>query len=252
MTKVITFGIQKGGSAKTTTSGVVAHLLSQNHRVLAVDLDSQGNLTELITQQDIYDFHGHTVLEALKEQNAEPYINRWSDNLHLLTADDLLATFSRWLYLDYTGEPAMVLRDTLESVKHNYDYIVLDTPPALGDITINALSASDAVVALFEPSRFCYSALQRFIETVVHVQDQVNGDLQLAGILVTMLDKRRSDARALLEILREDHEEKVFNTVITRRAATGRLGIEGFRNNPELKNAVMPYTTLIEELLQRV
>ncbi|MGN7309312.1 ParA family protein, partial [Bacillus subtilis] len=87
--KIITFGIQKGGSSKTTTSGIVSYLLSQDYRVLAVDMDSQGNLTELLTMRDIEDFRGMTVLEAMEEQDASGYICRITDTLHLLPAEDL-------------------------------------------------------------------------------------------------------------------------------------------------------------------
>lgn len=252
MAKVISFGIQKGGAAKTTSSGITAYLLSQNYKVLAVDLDSQGNLTELLTQRDIYDFHGQTVLEALKERNAKNYIHPLSDNLHVMTAEDLLATFPRYLYTEYRGNKSLVLRETLESVKGDYDYIIIDTPPALGDQTINALSASDAVVIMFETSKFCYSALGRFIETVGHVQDMVNPDLKIAGILRTIVDARRSDSKAFVELIDEEYPSMAFNTIIARKAATGRLTISGFTDNPELSQAIEQYRKFVKELISRV
>jgi chromosome partitioning protein len=252
MAKIITFGIQKGGSAKTTSSGITAYLLSEKYRVLAVDLDSQGNLTELLTQRDIYDFHGRTVLEAMKEKNARPYIHPVSESLHLLTAEDHLATFSRWLYSSYQGNKSLVLKETLESVKDEYDFIIIDTPPALGDQTINALSASDAVVAMFETSKFCYSALSRFLETVVHVQEKVNPDLKVAGILRTMIDSRRVDNKALLELVEEEYNDWCFETVIYRKASTGRLSISGFQDNREVNQAVSQYRDFLKELINRV
>ncbi|NKQ22778.1 ParA family protein [Brevibacillus laterosporus] len=251
--KVISFGIQKGGAAKTTSSGITAYLLSQlSHRVLVVDMDSQGNITELLTQQDIYSFHGKTVLEALKDRDASKYIHRVTDNLHLMTAEDLLATFPRYLYTEYKGNKSLVLRETLESVREDYDYIIIDTPPALGDQTINALSASDAVVIMFESSKFCYSALERFIETVGHVKEMVNPDLKIAGILRTIVDVRRSDAKAFVELIEEEYPDMAFETVITRKAQTGRLTIHGFKDNPELKLAVQQYQDFIKELIDRV
>lgn len=257
MAKVITFGVQKGGSGKTTSAGVSAWLLSQDKKVLAVDLDSQGNLTELLTQQDIYDFTGRTILEAMKEQNAEPYIHRITDNLHIITAEDLLATLPRWVYREYerqnpAGNPSLILKETLASVRDDYDYIIIDTPPALGDQTINALAASDAVVALFESSKFCYSALERFIETIVHIQSQLNPDLQIAGILRVMIDSRRIDNKALIDLVEQEYEGLTFETVIQRKAATGRLSINGFFENAELKQAVEPYQGFLKELLDRV
>lgn len=252
MAKVIVFSIQKGGAGKTTTSGVVAHLLSQTHKVLAVDLDSQGNLTELMTQQDIYDFHGSTILEAMKVKDARGYIHKVTEQLSILTADDLLATFPRWLYDEYRGNRALVLRETLMTVQDDFDFIIIDTPPALGDQTINALSAADHVVAMFETSKFCYSALGRFLETVVHVQERVNPDLKLAGILRAMIDSRRSDNKALLELVEEEYSEMVFKTIINRQAAVGRLSISGFKGNAELSTALSQFKPFVKELLEHV
>lgn len=252
MAKTIVFSVQKGGSAKTTSAGIVSYLLSRSFRTLAVDLDAQGNLTELLTGRDIYDFHGRTVLEALKDGNAKPYIHHALDNLDILTADDLLATFSRWLYTDYKGNRSLVLQEVLRPLQASYDYIIIDTPPALGDQTINALGAADAVVVMFEPSRFCYSAIGRFLETVVHVQERVNPELKVAGILSSIIDKRRTDSKALMELLSEEYKDLIFETVITRKAATGRLSIEGFVDNPEINDAVEQYVPFVEELLKRV
>jgi chromosome partitioning protein len=252
MAKVITFGIQKGGSSKTTTSGIVAYLLSQSHKVLAVDLDSQGNLTELLTQRDIYDFHGSTVFEALKERNARKHIKVITDNLHILTAEDHLATLASWLYANYNGNKSLLLMETLEDVQDDYDYIIIDTPPALGEQTINALAASNAVVAMFEASKFCYSALGRFLETIVHVQNLVNKDMKIAGILRCMIDTRRTDNKALIELVEEEYKDLCFKTIITRTAATGRLSINGFNGNPELTQALAQYQGFVEELLERV
>lgn len=253
MAKVITFGIQKGGSSKTTTSGIVAYLLSQKHRVLAVDMDSQGNLTELLTQRDIYDYHGRTIFEALQVQNAEDFIHPITDNLHIITADDHIARFASWLYgSSYKGNMSLVLMETLESVQDRYDYIIIDTPPALGEQTVNALAAANYVVAMFEASKFCYSAMSRFLETCIHVQEKVNRDMQIAGILRCMIDTRRTDNKALIELVEEEYEDLCFKTIITRTAATGRLSINGFTDNSELNHAVTQYRSFVEELIERV
>jgi chromosome partitioning protein len=252
MAKVISFGIQKGGSAKTTTSGVVAYILSQTYKVLAVDLDSQGNLTELLTQRDIYDFHGSTVFEALMEKDAKKHIKVITENLHILTAEDHLARLAGWLHSNYTGNKSLILMETLEDVQDDYDFIIIDTPPALGEQTINALAASHAIVAMFEASKFCYSALGRFLETCLHVQKLVNKDMKIAGILRCMIDTRRTDNKALIELVEEEYEDLCFKTVITRTAATGRLSINGFIDNPELNQALQQYQSFVKELLERV
>ncbi|MEK4360789.1 ParA family protein [Paenibacillus sp. FSL M7-1455] len=250
--KVISFGIQKGGSSKTTTSGVVSYLLSQNYRVLAIDMDSQGNLTELLTQRDIYDFHGKTILEALQKRDANGYIYQVTDNLHLIGAEDHLATFSRWLYGNYRGNQALVMSDMLDTVRDKYDYIIIDTPPALGDQTMNALSASDYVVAMFEASKFCYSALGRFLESCVHVQTQVNPDLKIAGILRGLIDARRTDNKALIDLVQQEYGDLCFKTILIRNAAAGRLSINGLFDNNEMNAATRHYKLFVKELLERV
>lgn len=255
MAKIIAFGIQKGGAAKTTTTGITAYILaSQGYKVLCVDLDSQGNLTELLTLTDVQEFRGRTSLEALQEGDPRPYVIAVSDNIHLVPAEDLLATFSKWLYVDYRGSVQRVslLKAMLEHVKDAYDYILLDTPPALGDITINALVASDAVVPLFETSKFCHSALGRFLETVDIVREHANPSLKVAGILRAMIDNRRNDSKQLIELIAKEYPSITFQTVIKRSAATGRIAIEGFFNNKEVSEAVEQYYPFVEELKQNV
>ena len=252
VTKIISFGIQKGGSSKTTTSGVTAYLLSKQYKVLAIDMDSQGNLTEFLGRKDVAYFSGQTILEAMKNQDVTNYIYEITDTLHLVPADDLLATFSRWLYNDHRGNKANVLLETLKPVIEQYDYIILDTPPALGDLTINALAASDRVVAMFEASVFCYSALGRFLETCWHVREKVNPRLAVAGILRGLIDARRTDNKALISQVAETYGELCFDTVLTRNAAAGRLPLVGFENNGELDKAVRQYEYFVKELLERV
>jgi chromosome partitioning protein len=264
MGKVITFGIQKGGSSKSTSSCITAYLLSQNHKVLMVDMDSQGNATELVTNcEDIYDYTGYTILEAIKEVAREEitgekadiskYIHKVNDNLDVMTAEDLLATFSRFIYTEYKGKNHLsLLSKTLERVKDNYDYIVIDTAPALGDATLNALTASDKVVIMFEPSKFCYNAVPRFIETVEIVKENANPNLDIAGILTTIVDARRMDGKVLLDLMQEEYGDLLFATTIKRRATTGRISISGFIDNPELEEATADYKRFVKELLERV
>ena len=250
--KIISFGIQKGGSSKTTTSGVVSYLLSRDHKVLAIDMDSQGNLTEFLGRKDVEYFSGRTILEAMQAEDVTDFIFEITDNLHLVPADDLLATFSRWLYNNYRDDKAKVLYKSLEPVMDIYDYIILDTPPALGDLTINALSASDRVVAIFEASIFCYSALGRFLETCWHVREKVNPRLAVAGILRGLIDARRTDNKALISQVYDTYGELCFDTILTRNAAAGRLPLVGFENNNELDRAVAQYEGFVKELLERV
>lgn len=250
MGKVITFGVEKGGAAKTTTCGVIAYLLSQKKRVLVVDMDSQGNLTELLTGMDSAEFAGRSILTAMQDNNSDKYTVVLNDKLHLIAGQTELAKFPRWLYEQYKGDKSLALRQVLEQVKENYDYVLIDTPPALGDATINALSASNFVIAMYEASKYCYSALGRFLNTAKAVKT-INPELKVAGIVTTLMDSRRADNKALLELVKEEYKDLCFKTVIYRKAATGRLSIYGFDENHELKQAVIQFEPLLKEIVKK-
>jgi chromosome partitioning protein len=249
----ISFGIQKGGVGKTTTTAVTAYLLAKEYKVLAVDFDSQGNLTQMLTQQNIYDFTKRTVLEAVKEKNPDPYIHAISDQLHILPAEDFLATFSRYLYTKYSGHKALLLKETLEKVEDRYDFIVIDLPPNLGDQTINGLGASDFAVVLLQSEPFCYDALDRYLETLQEVQKEINPNLRLGGILTSMLDARTSIDGAILQQAREDYEDVVFQSVIKRKSRLKEFALTGIQDQTKNdREALAPYSEFVKELIERV
>lgn len=252
---IISFGIQKGGAGKTTTTAITAFLLAKlGKKVLAVDFDSQGNLTQFITQRNIYDFTKKTVLEALKVQNAEPYIHNVFENLDILPAEDLLITFSSWLYKKYHGtDPASVLRETLSSVKDQYDFILIDLPPNLGDHTINGLTASDFAVVMLQSEPFCHDALERYLETLQLIKAKTNSSIVLAGILTVMLDARTTLDSVILEKVRDEYEDIVFQSVIKRRSRIKEFTVTGLQLTTKADyEALEPYNQFVKELLERV
>lgn len=250
---IVSFGIQKGGAGKTTTAAITSFLLSKEYKVLAVDFDSQGNLTQFLTQRNIYDFTGVTVLEAIKALDPKPYIYPISDTLHILPAEDLLVTFTRYLYQSYKGDPSHLLRVALDSIKDEYDFIVIDLPPNLGEQTINALTASDYAVVMLQSEPFCYDALDRYLETLIEVQKRTNPDLILAGILTSMLDSRTTLDAAILDKARSEYEDVVFNSVVKRRNRIKEFSIMGIQNQTKADaEALEPYVAFVKELLDRV
>lgn len=263
MAYTLTFGIQKGGCGKTTSTAIIAYLLAEKgYKVLVVDADPQGNLTECFLPDKTMRDHRNEgvggILEALEKGKTRENIRPLTDNLHLLIGNELLGTFPR---PGYKGNVLQSMKKALSSVQNNYNYILIDSAPALNYLLISSLNASNGVVALFETSKFCYSALFSFYETVMTVKNRTpegaggtNPQLDFVGILCSLVDNRRSDNRDFLSLLREDEElgDYCFDTVIQRRAATGRLPIAGFFENPELNQAIEQYRPLLKEVLSRV
>lgn len=255
MAITISLGIQKGGCSKTSTSGILIHFLNRDgKKVLAIDMDSQGNLTELLTSKPCMDFEKQTILEAMIEKDPEKYIYRISDQLDLLPSNNLLAMLPRHLYQEFGFNNAAIylqLTELLQPLKEKYDYIIIDTPPALSEHTLNALAASDFVIVMYESSQWCYSAIPNFMGSV-EVAKNLNPDLRIAGILRTLNDVRRYDSKEFNEMIQEEYPELVFDTIIRRKASTGRLPIFGFEGNKELQDAIDQFVPFYKELLHRV
>ncbi len=254
--KIITFGISKGGCSKSTTSGITARLLSEEKRVLCIDMDGQGNLTSFLTgEYDICSvFENRTVLEAIIEGNAKPYILRLTDNLHLIPSNDFLATLPRIMFQEKKGLDA--LSKALEPVLDSYDYIIIDTPPNLGEQTILSLCtyspAGSYAVIMFDGSMFCYYAIQKFIDIVEESRSISKNNLEVAGILFAIIDTRAKENDSMVELIDEEYEGKRFSAIIKRKAATRRLPINGFEDNKELNSALEYYIPFVKELEERV
>lgn len=262
MAITITMGIQKGGCGKSTTTGILSYLLkTDGYRVLAIDMDSQGNLTELLSELPSNEFMGKSVLEAIQQNDIKSYIVPISENLDLLPANNFLATLPRWIYtgktysgetINFSGNPSLILDSVLEQVRDEYDFIIIDTPPSLSEQTTNALCASEFVVVLFESSNWCYSAIPNFMDSVTSANEFGKRDTKVVGILRTLNDVRRSDAKAFNEMIEEDYPNEVFKTIITRKAPIGRLSLYGFNENSELRQALEQYKRFYKELIKRV
>jgi chromosome partitioning protein len=246
---IISFANQKGGCGKSTSASICSYLLSMDYRVCLVDMDAQANASRMVSKKDQGE---EKIMTALVERNASPYIRWVSENFSLLPAEPLLSNFDDYLREEVDSEKRpFVLKETLDTIK-DFDYIIIDCPPNLGNALTNALTASDFVVVMFEPSQFCYDALETFFNTLEDIQQYSNPRLKIAGILPTLVDLRRSDVKAFLELVRDDYGDWVFETCIKRQAATGRLPVDGIVNNTELIQAIEPYTHFVEELLTRL
>jgi chromosome partitioning protein len=254
--KIITFGISKGGCSKSTSSGITSFLLSTDEKVLAIDMDGQGNLTSFLTgEYDICNvFEEKTILEAILEEDARSYIIKIKENLDLIPSNDFLATLPRKMF--EKGLKLDALQKALEPVMEDYDWIIIDTPPALSEQTVMPLStrskAGSFAVVMFDGSMFAYYAIPKFLEIIEGAKERYNPSLKTAGILFSLIDARAKENEVMVEAVDEDYPNLKFNTIIKRKASTRRLAIEGFEGNAELKNALEYYIPFVKELKERV
>lgn len=247
-------GIQKGGVGKSTTASVLSEILAASgYKVLVVDLDSQGNTTQMLTQKNIYDFSGSTIFEALKELNPNPYIVSIKENLDLLPAEDMLSTFSRYIYTHRIQAPAKVLTETLNELEKEYDFVVMDCPPNLGDIVINAIACSDYIIVPVQLEPFSMDALDRFLAIVEEAKEEGYTTAKLLGIAFTMVDRRNAINKSVGNVIREKYGSTVFKSEIRMRAKLKEFTLTGTLMSKKAEvDALQDYINLAEELIQRV
>ncbi|WP_078543258.1 ParA family protein [Litchfieldia alkalitelluris] len=215
MGKIIAIANQKGGVGKTTTSvNLSACLAYIGKRVLLVDIDPQGNATsgtgieKAEVDQCIYDI----LVEDVEVQHVvKPTA---VENLSIIPATIQLAGAEIELVPTISRE--VRLKRALEAVKDNYDYIIIDCPPSLGLLTINALTASDAVLIPVQCEYYALEGLSQLLNTVRLVQKHLNTDLMIEGVLLTMLDARTNLGIQVIDEVKKYFQDKVYHTIIPR------------------------------------
>lgn len=250
--------LQKGGVGKTTLTGILAFLLKkQGMKVLVVDMDSQGNVSSLLLKESVYKFSNETILEAVEDQNPKPYIVTNIDGIDVIPADDLLSIYGRRIYEikqsdGRSGNQLLYLRQTIDLVADQYDYILIDCPPSLNEQTLSALASSDYVVTVLQSEVYAYQALTRFFETLFFVKKMVNPSVVMIGIAVGLTD-RQTLQDMILEESRDTYGDLVFQTVIRRLARIAEFSTLGISDHyKEQRIALEQYQSLLNELLDRI
>jgi chromosome partitioning protein len=212
MARIISVANQKGGVGKTTTAlNLASALHKEGRRVLLVDLDPQAALTTSLNSPNHKD--GRTVYELLLSQSsAKQVIIRSRSAPDLIPASIDLAAAELELAAEMGRE--RVLADALATVADQYDFIVIDCPPSLGLLTVNALVAAGEVLVPLQCEYLAMRALNLLLRTIDRVRTRLNRRLELAGILVTMYNGRTIHSREVLDEVRRAFGDKVFPVVV--------------------------------------
>lgn len=258
MARVISLVNQKGGVGKTTTSiNLSASLGKLGKKTLLIDLDPQGNTsTGLgINKGDIKG----SVYDCLNGQMAakDTIIKTRFTNLYVLPATINLAGIDIEL-INMTHENADFkmneqLKNVIDSVRNNFDYIIIDCPPSLGLLTTNALVASDAVIIPVQCEFFALEGITQLLNTIIMTQTKLNPRLQIEGVLLTMLDSRTNLGLEVVEEVRRFFNEKVFNTIIPRliRLVEAPSHGEPINEYEPTSRAAEAYNNLAKEVIER-
>lgn len=251
--KVITFANQKGGVGKTTTSHIVSvGLAKKGYRVLACDLDPQANLTSVLRvdpESDIVTLYD--LFEG--ECNTEDTIVKTEIGVDLMVGSLMLSGADR--KYSATGNE-YILKESLEQIKDKYDYIIIDTPPALGVMSLNALASTDYLVVVLTPDYFSGKGLRQFLGTVETTNKYLsNPKLKINGLLLT-----RCDNTNLSAIVSDDMAEiaaalntKIYKSKIRQGVAVRESQyLESSLFNLKDSTVLEDYKMFIDELLEEV
>jgi chromosome partitioning protein len=251
---IIAIANQKGGVGKTTTAiNLAAALASKGIKTLLVDLDPQANSS--MSFLDIHQLDG-SIYDALTEPNVHlQQIVRPAEKLnHLFIAPSTIALAKIEAKLIGELDSHFRLKDELESVQESYDYIVIDTPPTLGIITVNALVAATHVLIPIQASYFALEGTDDLLETIDKIKMRANPQLQILGALITLYDKRTLLAKDIYEQIQRVFGVKVFKTVITKsvRLEESPAYRESIFTFAPRSAGAYEYYRLSEEVLSRV
>jgi chromosome partitioning protein len=213
--KVISIANQKGGVGKTTTAvNVAASMAATKRRVLLIDLDPQGNAT-MGSGVDKYNVE-HTCYELLIEDvPAKDVIIKATTGKYDLIAGNSDVTAAEIKLMEVFARE-LRLRKALESIQDDYDYIFIDCPPSLNQLTVNAMAASDSVLVPMQCEYYALEGVTALMDTIQKLASVVNPDLKIEGVLRTMYDPRNRLANDVSEQLKRHFGDQVYRTVIPR------------------------------------
>ena len=251
MGRVISIANQKGGVGKTTTSVNISTILAKKgKKVLLIDTDPQGNATSGIgaekkTDKSIYDvIIGETTIEETSKDTQVKNLKICPSNINLAGAEvELVSMMSR----------EFRLKEKIDEDRDKYDYIIIDCPPSLGLITLNAFTASDSVLIPVQCEYYALEGLEQLMNTINLVKKHLNKNLELEGAVLTMYDARTNLGNQVVKEVKNYFEDKVYKTVIPRNVRLSEAPSYGMPisiYDPRSKGAKC-YDRLVREILKQ-
>ena len=252
MGRIIAVANQKGGVGKTTTSiNLAACLAEKGKKVLAVDMDPQGNLTSGLgvdkdsVEKSIYEL-------IIGEVDIKEVINKEVlQNLDIIpTSIDLSAAEIELIGVD---DKEYILRNAIDQVKDQYDFVIIDCPPSLSMLTINAMTTADSVIVPIQCEYYALEGLSQLIHTVELVKDRLNSKLEIEGVVFTMYDARTNLSLQVVENVKDNLQQNIYKTIIPRNirlAEAPSYGLPINKYDPKSTGAES-YMRLADEVIER-
>lgn len=252
MGRIIAIANQKGGVGKTTTAiNLSASLASLGKKVLAIDMDPQGNMSSGLgidkneVEKTVYDLIIENI--GIEECICEEVI----ENLDVLPSNiDLSAAEIELIGVD---NKEYILRDEVNKVKEKYDFIIIDCPPALSMLTINAMTTSDSVLVPIQCEYYALEGLSQLIHTIELVQERLNPALEIEGVVFTMYDARTNLSLQVVENVKDNLNQNIYKTIIPRNVRLAEAPSYGMPINlydPKSKGTES-YLLLAEEVINK-
>lgn len=252
MGRIIAIANQKGGVGKTTTAiNLSASLASLGKKVLAIDMDPQGNMSSGLgvdkneVEKTVYDLIIGNI--GIEECIYEEVI----ENLDVLPSNiDLSAAEIELIGVD---NKEYILRGEVNKVKEKYDFIIIDCPPALSMLTINAMTTSDSVLVPIQCEYYALEGLSQLIHTIELVQERLNPELEIEGVVFTMYDARTNLSLQVVENVKDNLNQNIYKTIIPRNVRLAEAPSYGMPINlydPKSKGTES-YLLLAEEVINK-
>ncbi len=254
MSRMIAVANQKGGVGKTTTSiNLSACLAEKGKKVLVIDMDSQGNTTSGLgfDKNEMEE----TIYEVLRDEiSIEESINEVEGcfgNLDLIPANRNLAGAE----IELITVPNMqyILKEKLAPIRSLYDFIIIDCPPALGMLTVNAMTASDSVLVPIQCEFYALDGLSQLIYTIELIQENLNPDLYIEGVVFTMYDARTNLSLQVVENVKDNLKQNIYKTIIPRNVRLAEAPSHGLPINlyDKKSTGAEAYHLLADEVIEK-